>query len=244
MPRTSLYSKTYGSKNKQQAAAAAVARARETILNSRRGSASAGGGGYYGFSRGSRDELKTIDVAPTQAEATTTASITLLNGVATGTDFTNRIGRKINMKSLYLRVQMAPIDQVTSDTHVRMLVVYDMQPNGAAPAITDVLNTASTVDHINLNNRDRFKILVDKCVPIGANVNTATQAYSNGKNVYYIKKYLNLNLKGCSEVLYSGTGSTIASIATGSIYFLYFSGVAAGNGTQVTWSSRIRFSDS
>lgn len=244
MSRASVYTKTYGSKNKQQAAAAAVARARATLLNSRRSLASAGSGYSGSFSRFGRDELKTIDVAPTQAEATGTASINLLNGVATGTDYTGRIGRKIRMKNLYLRIQVAPVDQVTSDTHLRLLVVYDMQTNGAAPAITDVLNTASTVDHVNLNNRDRFKILVDKCIPIGANVNTATQAYSNGRNVYYIKKYISLASRGCSDVLFNGTGATISSIATGSIYFLYFSGVTAGLGPQVTWSSRIRFQDS
>ena len=223
MPRTSVYSKTYGSKNKQQAAAAAVARARATILSARRGGAPLRSGGFYGLqSRAGRNELKTIDVAPTQTEATTTSSINLLNGVATGTDYTARIGRKIMMKNLYLRIQIAPVDQVTSDTHVRLLCVYDMQTNGVAPAMTDVLNTASTVDHVNLNNRDRFKILFDKCVPIGANVNTATQAYSNGKNVYYIKKYLNLATKGATETQYNGVGATVGSIATGSIYFVFF----------------------
>ena len=194
---------------KLAAASAAINRARATILSSRRSTALAPPrtGGFYGVqSRLGRNELKTIDVAPTQAEATTTAAITLLNGVATGTDYTARIGRKIRMKSLYMRIQISPVDQVTSDTFVRLLIVYDMQSNGTAPAITDVLNTGSTVDHFNLNNRDRFKILMDKCIPIGANVNTATQAYSNGKNVYYIRKYFNLIGKGCSDILFIVTG--------------------------------------
>ena len=125
-------------------AASAVKRARAVLRA--RNLAPTRTGGFYGlYTRRGREELKTIDnqvgLAPTQ----TGSSVSLLNGVATGTDYTNRIGRKIILKSILLRCSMYN-DTTTSDPNgdvVRVLVVSDSQTNGAAPSVGDILQTAA-----------------------------------------------------------------------------------------------------
>lgn len=185
-------------------------------------------------------EKKVVDVDPANYVFDTTGSVTLLNGVATGADFTDRVGRKIVMKSLYMKGIIKPIDNNIGNTLCRLIVVYDKQPNGAAPGITDVLKSSSPSAQLNMNNRDRFNIIIDKMWAIGATSDAVQQAFAGGPTVYTLKKYKRLNL----ETLYGGTLSTIASINTGSLYMITLGDQSAGNGGQGNLSVRVRFVDS
>lgn len=197
-------------------------------------------GGYYGVAmRRGLNERKVIDVDPANYAFDTTGSVTLLNGVATGTDFTDRIGRKIVLKSLYLRGIIKPVDNNVGNTLCRMLVVYDMQSNGAAPAITDVLKSSSPAAQLNMNNRDRFRVLIDKQFALGAVSDAAGASLAGSPTVHSLKKYKKCNL----EVLFNGTTNAIGSIATGSLYMITVGDQVAGNGGQGLISSRVRFVD-
>lgn len=241
MQRSSVYKKTYGTKSKQQAARAAVARARATILSNRRSVAPLRTGGFWGVSQRRQQELKVLDsnAAGFGSACDTTGAVTLINGIATGTDFNARIGRKIVMKSLYMRGWFRNVDLTCSDSAIRIVAVYDAQTNGAAPTWSDVFTTSDPLAHINLNNRDRFKILYDKSTTLGGISNAATQAFSTSGSHGQIKKYLKLN----HEVIFSGTGATVGSIASGSIYILTLGTAAPNDGGYVTISTRIRFVD-
>lgn len=187
----------------------------------------------------SLNENKTIDVDPATYAFDTTGSITLLSGVATGADFTDRIGRKIFMKSLYIRGIIKPVDNNVGNTLARMIIVYDMQPNGAAPGITDILKSSSPASQLNLNNRDRFRILIDKQWSIGAVSDASTSSLSGSPTVHTLKKFKRLNL----EEVFKGTTSAITDISTGSIYMITLGDQAVGNGAVVSMSSRVRFMD-
>jgi len=66
-------------------------------------------GGFYGLWNGRRaDELKTIDSTAT-TDIPTAGLVNTISGVAAGTDYNNRIGRKIMMKSLLFRFALSPI---------------------------------------------------------------------------------------------------------------------------------------
>lgn len=233
---------TYGGASKSRKIALArqaVARAR-TILRGRT-MGPAGTRGYYGVrSRQSRGELKTVDVDQATYQADTTGTVTLLNGIATGTDFTNRIGRKVNIKSLYIKGWLANTGTTTVNTMCRLVVVYDSQSNGAAPAITDVFKAANGTSHLNLDNRDRFKVLYDKHYALAAVNNTATQAYAGSPTVYPVKLFRKLNL----EEQFNGIAATVGSISTGAIYMLTFSSANPAGGGVFILSTRIRFQDS
>lgn len=198
-------------------------------------------GGYFGASsRRRQEERKTIDIDPNNYTVTATGSVTLLDGVATGTDFTDRIGRKICLKSHYCRGVIFPEDTTTSNQLIRMLIVYDMQTNGATPAVTDVLKSADPTSQLNLNNRDRFRVLVDKQWVLAPIDTTATQSYAGSPTIHQFKKYKKLN----HEVVYNGTTAAIGSIATGGLFMVLVGSNAAGTAAIMRVSHRTRFVDS
>jgi hypothetical protein len=185
-------------------------------------------GGFYGnysqFRRGSPNtgrELKFIDTQLLNSTIATTGSVTLLNGVAQGTDFTQRIGRKTIIKSVLWNGGVYPTATTSAQGEIiRLLVVYDTQTNSAAaPAITDILATADPTAPMNLNNRDRFHVLMDKKLGMNAGVYAAGTLTTGSPGAKYIKTY-----KKChKEIIYSGTGATVGSIQTGAIWLLTIS---------------------
>jgi len=197
-------------------------------------------GGYNGVrARKATGERKTIDLAPAAKVMDTTGTVTLLNGVATGADFTERIGRKIFMKSIYLTGIIFGVDDHINDTLCRILVVYDNQSNGAAPVMTDILKTSTSASQLNLDNRDRFKVIIDKRWCLARRDNTATQAFAGAPSCHVVKIFRRLN----KEVLFNGTTNAVGSIATGSLYLLTIGNSAAGTGGTSELSARVRFID-
>lgn len=120
----------------------------------------------------------------------------LLNACTQGADINNRLGRKITMRSIYLRITVhAPgtwsnvvssantfncATSTASMSRARLLVVYDKQANAAQLQKSDVLAAVGTsgvagasqfiaVDSaMNLSNRDRFLIICDKTITLDA----------------------------------------------------------------------------
>lgn len=179
----------------------------------------------------------------------------LLNGLATGTSSYQRVGSKINMKSLYWCVNfgMCAVDAdpatdiATLNTPVRFMIVYDKQANGAQFAITDLLNTTAGVGNgargidtcspNNLNNRDRFIVLADKRFVL----------QSEGTSARTIKKYKKLNTQVCYT---NGAGvGGISEITSGSLYAVVFRDAEMNNqldpALTVTMNGliRLRFQD-
>jgi len=194
--------------------------------------------GFYGTQRRSPQERKLIDTVVTDSAMDTTGTVTLLNGCATGTDFTNRIGRKINVKSILVRGLAEPQDGTTVARFLRWMLVLDTQPNGALATITDILTTSTSLSPLNLNNRDRFKVLVDKQMLNGGGDTTATQAFSD-RNSSITHKYKKCNF----DTIYDGTGATIADIQSGALLLVTIGSAAAGSGSDMTYYARVRFVD-
>lgn len=195
--------------------------------------------GYFGATSMNK-EKKLIDTAAANYAADTTGTITLLNGVAQGDDYTNRQGRQFLMTSVQLRGIIAPTDTTTGSTLVRVLVVYDAATNGAAPTITDILAASTSQAFNNLNNRDRFHVVIDETHAIGGLNNTATQAYSMSPTVAQIERYERLpNV----QVTNQGTGNTVASIQKGALWLVTIGDQAAASGATVSLAARVRFTD-
>lgn len=193
-------------------------------------------GGYRGFYGGfgqrrrSTKELKFVDVAAAALGYDTTGSITLMNGVAQGTDYNQRVGRKTTIKSILVRTYVTLGSVAPVAANARFMIVYDAQANGATPAITDIITTVGTTSPQNLNNRDRFRIIWDKIVSVSP----------NGTQIQYRKLF-----KKCwLEVINSGTAATIGSIQTGSLFFVTIGDNAAGTAQPIgVVQTRIRFID-
>lgn len=212
----------------------AVARAR-TILR-RRSVAPLRTGGYYGpLMRRRLGELKTTDLTANTYAGTTTGSVTLLNSLSAGSDYTQRIGRKCLFKSIFIRGWVFPEDTSTVNNLARIIIFYDRQTNSSTPAITDLLVSATSVSNINLDNRERFKILVDK--------QFAMPAYIEASGMGTIPKSFKIYKKVNLDTIYDDTTAGVGSISTGGIFMLTIGNAVSGTGSTFQVCSRLRFSD-
>lgn len=197
-------------------------------------------------------ERKVADLAVATYDANSTGVFTLLAVPVLGSDYNQRIGRKITLKSVYVRgyvgtqqaLQALASAAPASAQQARMIILLDNQPNGAVPVSTDLLVSANPTSQLNLNNRDRFKILCDKTFVFDPIIytTTATQAVASAsRQIYNIKKYKKLNI----ESIFNATnGGTIADINSGALYMFWIGTAAAGNNDAYSQlSTRVRFVD-
>lgn len=179
-------------------------------------------------------ELKFVDVAASTVVSDTTGSITLLNGIGTGDDFNTRDGRQIIMKSVKVR----GFHDLNADTvaHLsRLLIVWDNAPNGALPAIIDILAASTALAETNVNNQQRFTILGDWQSAFSGTI--AAQSSMAGFDTSFLR-YVKLN----HITQYLNTGNTITSIQNGALYLVTIGNQAAGaNAAQVFFNTRVRY---
>ena len=119
----------------------------------------------------------------------------------------------------------------------RMLVVYDRENNGGIPAVQDILNDVGNlgslvVSPLNINNRNRFWILRDKIVDLGAGA--LSQVTTND----FIK------LHGLERIYNQSSTGASGSIQSGQLYLLMI-GNTNTNAANVNFfgTSRLRFTD-
>lgn len=197
-------------------------------------------GGFYGiYTRRGREELKVCDVSGANISAAAVGSITLLNPIAQGSDYTNRVGRKYMLKSQLFRFSIFPNSANSNilGNVVRVIVFADLQTNSAAPAVADVLSAVDYLSPINLTNRDRFKVLCDKFLMMEANYYPGFVLTAGSPSAHMVKYFKKMNM----EVINSGTGATVGAIQTGGVFILV---IAKADGPLYDFNSRLRFTDS
>lgn len=178
-------------------------------------------GGFYGPSRRPKQEKKVIDTPKADYNLYTTASVALINGVATGTDFNQRIGRRTQVKSIQIRGFATPTTAntsgaVTQGNLCRVMVIEDKQTNGVLPAITDILDNSTATSMMNLNNRERFKVHLDEQFALGPCMYTSSTWAFGAPSVHSINFYKRCDI----PVYYEGTAATIGSISSGALYLV------------------------
>jgi len=196
-------------------------------------------GGFYGASQRSPTERKTVDTLEQVVNLNNTGSMTLLNGVAVGTDFRNRIGRRFNVVTIQMRAYFDL--QNATNTNVdatRIMIIEDLQSNGVAPTIAQVLGDSaggtSPMNMLNLDNRQRFRVHYDKQFSLGL-YNSA--AFYNKQPTINFYKRCNIPVE-CG-----GTDNTIASISSGAIYLLTLATVNPFGDWKMGFVTRCRFID-
>lgn len=190
-----------------------------------------------------------------------TGKLNCLNLITTGSSSWNRIGRKVALKSFRLRGFLTATNNAAAGPEgpilQRMVLLYDKQPNGALPTIGDIFldqasvaadsSNTSVTSGLNLNNRDRFEVLLDRQyyspptnTGTGLSTNTGLVATCDPMTFDW---YIHLRNR---EVHYKADSSpaVIGDIATGSLVFITFGNVTAGQEPySLTASIRIRYSD-
>lgn len=212
--RTSVKKRTYGKKLPK-----AGPYSRSAMVSAARGAARSA-------STIARGEFKCVDTSSTNGSYNQTGALILLNGIAPGTGLNQRSGREVVMKSIEVHFNGKSTDTTGVPASYRCMLVYDRQCNGAAPALADIIATTgawNTLSPRNLDNRRRFKILMDRVFTVGAQGDTTTAAGCSSR--FCDKFYRRLNHP---IVFNSGVAGTIADIQTGSLYWITLGDLAAG----------------
>lgn len=201
-------------------------------------------------------EIRSLDIAKTAYGMSSTAVVTCLNLIRVGSSFFNRLGRKIEMKSLHLKARVTPIRTIDAEDYARVIVVYDAQTNGANPAVTDVIqdtdqagtNTTTAFSSANLNNRERFKILADWRLVLPSHTNTAGVITNIGmidpvEPSFDIERYI--KLKGLVTMFKADTApAVVGDIATGGLFLITMGVNTAGTeGYELSCATRLRWYD-
>lgn len=203
-------------------------------------------------------ELKFVDVTnggapPITLPFTASGNAQLINGLLLGSGPNQRLGRRIQIKSIHVigglfkyQAGVAP-----TDDYQRLILLYDKQPNAAIFNSADLLqsqdragNLSTTAwDHLNMSNSERFVILRDCRFKIDIsdanNVSTVSTEYTSKTNINWFVKMKNLTTH-----YNNATAGTVADITTGSVYLVAY-GLKSSADTQYQFSGcvRMRYSD-
>jgi len=199
-------------------------------------------------------ELKASDLALTASVFKPTGgppTFQYLNNVTNGAEIYQRTGRKIYMKSLHVKGFIEGSGTASANMAIlRMVLVYDAQPNGAFPAIADLFQDSTAggatgfMSELNLNNRERFKILREKMWVMGPTAaNQAGQTVINdGSQCLVINEFI--KLKKIEAIFNATNGGTVADVTSGSLFAVFMSDA---NSTSSAWNAvytaRLRYYD-
>lgn len=173
---------------------------------------------------------------------------TTLNFVAQGTTQSQRVGRKITVKSLEVRGDIKLPDTgslLFMDNRVRLIFFIDKQTNGAAATLDEIINLSGTVtinSFRDLANQQRFRIIYDQWfdLPVRA---VLQDSAATGDSVpielgFKFKKALNLPIM-FDDGVSTGAISSQRSNNIGSFCIASQSVIAP----IVSYTFRIRFTD-
>lgn len=164
-------------------------------------------------------------------------TIALLATVAQGAAVTQRVGKKIKLKSLQCRGYVSN-DSAATINDCAFLVIYDKRPTGSLPAVTDILVSADTSSFNNDANSGRFKILKRMDFLL-----CGAPATTNGDGPAVTCDFY-LDLKGLPCVYKAAGTGAIGDIEEGAIYGIWLGSTAAGTSdATAAMAFRTRFID-
>jgi len=182
------------------------------------------------------------------------ATLLSLNAVSTGDGPSNRDGKKIRLRSLYIKgtiYRAAVEDQAAPQEPIAGYVacVLDKQCNAAEIAPDQVYRNpmgaaiGNSCLFRNLEYSDRYRILRDQVFSFGAGPQSAyaLDKISNGGAMKHFEWYIPLNFDTLFNTV-NPTAATIADIVTNAIGMVATATISSGNNTLVlTYNCRLRF---
>jgi len=207
--------------------------------------------------------------------ASNQVELAVINGLPVGSNVFDRVGRRVHFDSLYYKIAMynpanGPLATNWTPWTGRFIVFVDMQPNAALASITDLLDyvpanyftapplaTVGDIDELgvlaplNLNNRERFRILVDKLyhfepknVISGFDPSDDTFQLINPKGVQVYQKFKRIDI----DTTYNAatTSRAIDSIQTNAIYIAWITDITATDANdrpRCSVMTRLRYTD-
>ncbi len=169
-----------------------------------------------------RPEVKTLDLTPNAFYSKFEGTFLLLNGIAQGSGDQQRVGRKIKMMGISLKISYNGPSSYNSDS-LRLVLLTARAPADTEPVVADIFkqtgNDLIIDSYRNGSYLEDYRFLRDRKIvnnPITSNI------ARNGATT--LRAPLGM------FVGYSGTGSTIASINQNALYLLVLGKYAAASG--------------
>jgi len=163
--------------------------------------------------------------------ATQAGAVQYLSGLVQGLDQVNRIGDSLRIQRLDF-TGVCTVG-VATQASIRILIVRDMENQGAAISGADLLSNAggagaavSLYNYINMH--ERFSIIYDELVTLDplSNINTPLRFTTTHKG----------------HIRYRDTSAAVTGAAEGSLWFMALTDVAA-TGPACRFSFRLTFTD-
>lgn len=202
-------------------------------------------------------DVKNVDVLAGGLAFNNTTSVTTLNALSTGANSYNRIGRKINLRSLQIRgyIYQNQAGAAPAPDVLRWALVYDKQTDGTAPTWAQVFTSidkgaatdTSTMAFRNLDNADRFIVLAEEFYkvdcPAGAIANNQPAHVASEANAkWFYSRFI--KLKNIPTQFTAASTGTVSDIQTGGLFFMTASDLSAANAQYATkFTTRIRYCD-
>jgi len=178
-----------------------------------------------------KGEFKAVDATAT-ATPSVAGVLALVNGIARGDDISERTGREVLMRSVQQSFRIYWTANGVDQT-LRVLLVYDRQTNAAALTFAQVLAATNVVSPRNLENRKRFKILMDKRIDV--NGLSASDPGQTSRSFQFYRRLRH------PVTFNSGDAGTVADITTGSLYLMFLT--TTDNNMTCQYYSRVRYED-
>jgi len=159
----------------------------------------------------------------------------LLNGIATGTSSTARIGNSIKWVNLNARIYFHSLSGLTVDTPIRMLVVRTKASKGDTFTWADLfLNTSTPSERTQFNYENRpinnmFDIVYDKSFLLAKHAVDATSTNMHTFGSIPSTYLFNFNRKLNFVTKYNTTTATVDAIETNTLHLLIFSDNSTAN---------------
>lgn len=178
--------------------------------------------------------------------ANATGGMTVLNAIPQGTQIDQRVGNKIQISSIRVKASLVITGSAPTFDGIRIMVVYDRNPNGAYPTISTILSDSGIVEGAmstantnfassqNIAYKDRFLILRDQLLTIDPDCSNIIR-YDT-----FIKRKLETNFKASSNP------GVIGDVSTGAVYLIVFDEYGCSSTSNVSIqhvSCRIRYND-
>lgn len=184
-----------------------------------------------------REERKYIETQVTKGDMPGIGVIGSLIEVGEGTDFNERVGRKIRLVYLQYDFLANNGTNLTVPYGGIFHLVLDRQPNNAVPSYADVIDTTVTSAVNGFKNiqlyEERFKIL--QSFPF----------YSSGNSgeAYRTRGFIDLSKNPEADQVVHYNGSAVGTPNTNNLLLLYASNEPAANDVLTTWVVRVVYVD-
>lgn len=182
-----------------------------------------------------------VDLARTQYILCTptlaTDNVVLIATMAQGVGVTQRVGKHAAYKSVQIRGTVVTRGTGLPDDGCA-LIVYDREPTGVLPQVTDILQGNDSYSFLNDVNSERFRIIRR------LNFSTAGSATAptTGLEIQDIEEYIDMR---SAPVVFKAAGTgAIGDIAKGALYLVWTGTTATGaNVPAMNIGIRTRFMD-